>query len=54
MTKNKYCPNCEGVELVIVRFRYTEDGQSIPDGVERFMCLGCGYQKIKTKWWRIV
>ncbi len=41
------CPKCD-LELIIVRFRYYY-GKCIPDGVERFFCLKCGYQKIKRK-----
>ena len=43
------CPDCK-LKLIVVKFRYDKyTGQCIPDGVERFFCLECGYQRMKIE-----
>ena len=45
----KKCPKCDK-KMEVVKFQY-KDEVCIPDGIKRYMCLDCGYQKAKR--WRI-
>lgn len=38
------CPDCK-TEMKIVFFRY-ENGVCFADGIRRFLCDTCGYQKL--------